>query len=74
MPQGVNWRQASGEALLIFAGVLVALGGQAWWEYRGDREAERHFLRGVLADVRRDSADAPLALIVAQERLVAADR
>jgi len=41
MIQGINWRQASGEALLIFAGVLVALAGQAWWEYRGDREAER---------------------------------
>lgn len=74
MPRGVNWRQASGEALLIFAGVLVALAGQAWWEYRGDREAEQHFLSGVLADVLRDSADASLAFIVAQQRLVAADR
>ena len=74
MPQRVNWRQASGEASLILAGVLVALAGQAWWEYRGDREAERHFLGGVLADMRRDSADAAQAFIVAQERFVAADR
>lgn len=34
----VNWRQAAGEALLIFFRVGVALLGQAAWEARVERD------------------------------------
>jgi len=33
----INWRQAGGEGLLIFLGVVVALLGQAWWEDRSEQ-------------------------------------
>ena len=70
----VNWRQAAGEALLIFLGVGVALLGQAWWEYGADRELEQHLLEGIRADLSRDSIDASLAILAANDRLVGADR
>ena len=71
---GVNWRQAGGEALLIFLGVGVALLGQAWWEYRGDREIEQHLLAGIRSDLVRDSADAASAIVAAKARIAGADR
>jgi hypothetical protein len=61
-PSRVNWRQAWGEALLIFLGVAVALLGQAWWEYRTDRELEAHLLTGIRGDLERDSSDIASAI------------
>jgi len=70
---GVNWRQAAGEALLIFLGVGVALGAQAWWEHRSDRELERHLIEGVRSDLARDSSDVATAMQVARARIAGAD-
>ena len=70
---GVNWRQAGGEALLIFLGVGIALGGQVWWEERGDRELEQHLLEGVRSDLALDSADVASAMLVARARVAGAD-
>ena len=70
---GVNWRQAAGEALLILLGVGLALLGQAWWEYRVEREVERHLIEGVIRDLRMDSADIRGATLSAQSRAAAAD-
>ena len=36
----INWGQAAGEALLILIGVLFALGADAPWEERSEREQE----------------------------------
>jgi hypothetical protein len=71
---GVNWRQAAGEALLIFIGVGVALLGQAWWEYRGDREVELHLLEGIRGDLARDTSDLASAMSAARDRVLGADR
>ncbi len=70
----INWRQAAGEALLIFLGVLLALGGQAWWEARSDALSEELILSGIRADLSRDSVDAARALTYARGRVVGADR
>jgi len=70
---GVNWRQAGGEALLIFLGVAVALSGQAWWEYRTDRELEAHLLTGIRGDLSRDSSDIASAMGAAMGRAAGAD-
>jgi len=43
----VDWRQAAGDAFLLLIGVLLALGGQAWWEARAERKA-------MLRDLRND--------------------
>jgi hypothetical protein len=39
------------EAVAIFLGVAAALAGQAWFEARADRAAERGFLQGVLEEL-----------------------
>lgn len=48
----VNWRQAAGEALLIFFGVGVALLGQAAWEARVERDVVRQHIAGLLDELR----------------------
>jgi len=70
----VNWRQAAGEALLIFLGVAGALFGQAWWEDREDRHVEQHLLNGIRADLSRDTSDAARVVSAARARIVGADR
>jgi len=72
--QRVNWRQAGGEALLILVGVGVALSGQAWWEYRVERDLEQHLLQGIRSDLERDSADLSGASLSAQSRAAGADQ
>ncbi len=70
---GVNWRQAGGEALLIFLGVGVALFGQAWWEYGDDRDLEQHLLRGFRGDLVLDTTDIGSAMTSARARAAGAD-
>ena len=52
----VNWRQAAGEALLLLLGVLLALGGQAWWEARVERENSREYVDNLLLEVQENRA------------------
>jgi hypothetical protein len=52
----VNWRQAAGEAFLLFLGVLFALAGQAWWETRSERETIRDYSANLLVEVRENTA------------------
>jgi hypothetical protein len=54
MPRGAGWRTALREFLVIVAGVLAALGAQAWWEGRQEREREQEYLHQLLADVREN--------------------
>lgn len=42
------------EFVVIVAGVLAALAGQAWWQGREDRARERDYLRQLLADTREN--------------------
>ena len=70
----VNWRQAAGEALLLLVGVGVALSGQAWWEYRIERDLEQHVLQGIRSDLERDSADIRGASLSAEFRAAGADQ
>lgn len=44
------------EFAVILAGVLAALGAQAWWEGRSDRTLERDYLAQLLADTRENEA------------------
>ena len=44
------------EFLVIVVGVLTALGADAWWTERQEREDEERILRVVLEDLRLDSA------------------
>ena len=50
VPQG--WRGVVREFAIIAAGVLAALGAQAWWEGRQEREHERAYLVQLLRDTR----------------------
>jgi hypothetical protein len=49
-------RRAVREFAVILAGVLAALGAQAWWEGRSDRTLERDYLGQLLADTRENEA------------------
>jgi hypothetical protein len=50
MPR-INWGQAAGEALLIFAGVLLALGADALWEERSERAREKEYLGALVGEL-----------------------
>ena len=47
----INWRQAAGEAVLLLAGVLLALAGQAWWEARAEHRAVRKHVDNLLIEL-----------------------
>jgi hypothetical protein len=49
-----GWRSTLREFAIIVAGVLAALGAQAWWENRQERERERAYLAQVLAETREN--------------------
>jgi hypothetical protein len=51
-----GWRTTLGEFAIIVAGVLAALGAQAWWEARGDAAREADYLRQIAADVAENEA------------------
>ena len=53
------------EALAIFVGVAAALAGQAWFEERADRIAEREVLTGVVTEIEANQS----AVSAAQERV-----
>lgn len=48
----INWRQAASEALLIFFGVAVALGGQAWWEARNEKRVLAEHTENLIGELR----------------------
>lgn len=50
----VPWWAALREFAIIVAGVLAALGAQAWWQHREDVGRERDYLRQLLADTREN--------------------
>ena len=52
----INWRQAAGEAVLLLAGVLLALAGQAWWEARAEQRAVREHVDNLLIELRENRA------------------
>ena len=52
--EGAGWRNALREFGIIVAGVLCALGAQAWWEQREERGREGDYLRQILADTREN--------------------
>ena len=47
----VNWVQACVEALLLLAGVLLALMGQAWWEDREERKTISEYAANLRVEV-----------------------
>ncbi|MEX2281214.1 MAG: DUF6090 family protein [Gemmatimonadota bacterium] len=47
----LSWKRSLGELSLIVIGVLIALAGNSWWEYRKDRKDENAYLRQLLSDV-----------------------
>ena len=47
----INWRQAAGEAVILLAGVLLALAGQAWWEARAEHRAAREHVENLLVEL-----------------------
>lgn len=49
-----TWGGAFREFAVIVAGVLVALGAQAWWEGRQERRFEGDYLEQLLADTREN--------------------
>lgn len=54
---GVNWNQAAGEAFLLLLGVLLALGAQAWWEARVERDTTDDYVANLLVEVRENQLD-----------------
>lgn len=53
----INWKQAAGEALLIVLGVILALGGQAWWEARVERNTVGEYVDNLLLEVNENEAN-----------------
>jgi hypothetical protein len=51
-----GWRTAAREFAVIVTGVLVALGAQAWWESREERQREQEYLRQLLSEIRVNEA------------------
>jgi hypothetical protein len=64
------WRRGLREVAVIALGALAALGAQAWWQDRQDRERERDYLRHLLADTRENARrlDAAIAADSASAR------
>lgn len=48
---GVNWRQAAGEGFILLLGVLLALGTQAWWEARTEKQLVRGHVANLLVEL-----------------------
>lgn len=61
--EGGGWTGALREFSIIVAGVLCALGAQAWWDGHQERGRERDYLHQLLADTRENEArlDAAIA-------------
>lgn len=51
---GGGWKGALREFAIIVAGVLCALGAQAWWQQHEESGRERDYLRQILADTREN--------------------
>ena len=49
----VNWKQAASEAFLLLIGVLLALGGQAWWEDRVEGRTVSEYGNNLLLEIRQ---------------------
>jgi hypothetical protein len=49
-----GWRAALREFVVIVAGVLAALGAQAWWENYEELRREQEYLHQLLADTREN--------------------
>jgi hypothetical protein len=49
------WSRWAREFVVIAAGALAALAGQAWWQGRQDRDRERDYLQHLLADTRENA-------------------
>jgi hypothetical protein len=47
----VNWKQAFSEAALLCIGVVLALGGQAWWESRSESATVQEYASNLLVEV-----------------------
>lgn len=52
----VNWRQAAGESLILLLGVLLALGAQAWWEARSEKQLVRGYVSNLLIELSSNAA------------------
>jgi len=68
--QSINWRQAIAEMALIIAGVLIALGVDAWWDQRQVAKAEVSYLEALLQDFETNRDDL-LNQIQIQEDIIA---
>lgn len=67
----VNWKQAAGEAFLLLIGVLLALGGQAWWEDRVERRTASEYGDNLLIELRQ-TEDGARRIIKKHDEFVAA--
>ncbi len=54
--EGGGWMGALREFAIIVAGVLCALGAQAWWDGHQERGREHDYLRQLQADTRENEA------------------
>lgn len=70
-PRNARWKHALAEFVLIVAGVLAALGADAWWENRQDHERERTYLAQLVADTRGNERRLEEALAQEQMQLEA---
>jgi hypothetical protein len=67
-----GWRGALREFAIIVAGVLCALGAQAWWDGHQERGREHDYLRQLLADTRENERRLDAAIGDDQKARVAA--
>lgn len=69
-----RWRGALREFVVIVAGVLAALGAQAWWQGREERTRERDYLAQLHADTRENERRLDAAIAVDSAAGWAAER
>lgn len=67
----VNWKQAAGEAFLLLIGVLLALGGQAWWEDRVEERTVSEYGDNLLLELRQ-TQDGARRIIKKHDEFIAA--
>ena len=62
MQQGIPWGRLSAEGSVIVVSILLALGGQAWWEGRQERRQEDEYLVALRAELDQGLAMLPAAV------------
>ena len=72
--KSMQWRRLTAEAAAIVLSILLAFAIDAWWQFRGDREAEQVVLANLLVEFKRNRVELDRTLRSLTENQDAAQR